>query len=85
MTMADFVDKQELYDYIQKEKEREQSRTPLPRCERGLPDVCYDILDKIDKINKSYAKQLACTIPKVYISTDLQPIGDTMIDKKEEQ
>ena len=74
--MADFVNKQELYDYIQ--KEREQSRTPLPRCERGLPDVCYDILDKINKINKSYAKQLAYTIPKVYISTDLQPTVDTV-------
>ena len=83
--MADFVDKQELYDYIQKEKEREQSRTPLSRCERGLPDVCYDILDKIDKINKSYAKQLAYTNSEVYISKDLQPIGDTMIDEKEEQ
>lgn len=80
--MADFVDKQELYDYIQKEKEREQSRTPLPRCERGVPDACYEMLDKV---NKFYAKQLACTIPKVYISTDLQPIGDTMIDEKEEQ
>lgn len=72
--MADFANKQELYDYIQKEKVREQSRTRLPGYERGVPDACYEMLDKV---NEFYAKQLACTIPKVYISTDLQPTVDT--------
>lgn len=59
--MADFVNKKELYGYIQKEKAWEQSRTRLPRYERGLPDICYDMLDKL---NEFYAKQLACTVPK---------------------
>lgn len=73
--MADLIDKQELYDYIQKEKAWEQSRTRLPRYERGLPDACYEMLDKL---NEYYAKQLECTIPKVYISTDLQPTVETV-------
>lgn len=74
--MADFVNKQELHDYIQKEKAWEQSRTRPPRYERGLPDICYDILDKLNKLNEFYAKQLAYTVPKVYISTDPQATVD---------
>lgn len=57
--MADLTDKQELYDYIQKEKAWEQSRTRLPRYERGLPDACYEMLDKL---NEFYAKRLECTV-----------------------
>lgn len=52
---------------------RERSRTRPPWYERGLPDICYDMLDKLNKLNEFYAKQLACTVPKVYIATDLQP------------
>lgn len=73
--MADFVNKKELYDYIQKENAWEQSKTRLPRYERELyvPDACYEMLDKINEFN---AKQLECTVPKVYISTDLQATVD---------
>lgn len=76
--MGDLTDKLELYDYIQKEKAWEQSRTRLPllQYERELPDACYEMLDKLDKINKFNAQQLACTVPKVYILTDLQPTVD---------
>ena len=76
--MGDLTDKLELYDYIQKEKAWEQSRTRLPlfQYERELPDACYEMLDKLDKINEFNAKQLACTAPKVYILTDLHPTVD---------
>lgn len=76
--MGDLTDKLELYDYIQKEKAWEQSRTQLPllQYERELPDACYEMLDKLDKINEFNAKQLACTVPKVCILTDLQPTVD---------
>ena len=80
--MADFVNKQELYDYIQKEKAWERSRTRPPWYERGLPDICYDILDKL---NEFYAKQLACTVPKVYIATDLQPKCGAKMDEVEDE
>lgn len=60
--MADFVTKQELDDYIQKEKAWERSRTRPPWYERGLPDICYDMLDELNKVNEFYAKQLAYTI-----------------------
>lgn len=83
--MTDFVNKQELYDYIQKEKAWEQSRTRLPWYERGLPDICYDMLDKLNKLNEFYAKQLACTVPKVYIATDLQPKCGAKMDEVEDE
>ena len=79
--MADFVNEQELYDYVQKEKAWEQSRTRPPRYERGLPDICYDMLDKLNKLNEFYAKQLAYTVPKVYIATDLQPKCSCKMDE----
>lgn len=83
--MADFVTKQELYDYIQKEKAWERSRTRPPWYERGLPDICYDMLDKLNKLNEFYAKQLACTVPKVYIATDLQPKCGAKMDEVEDE
>lgn len=44
--MADFVNKQELYDYIQKEKAWEQSRTRPPRYERATLIIGLNILSK---------------------------------------
>lgn len=45
--MQELIDKQKLYDYIQKEKAWKQSTAKQPRYEQGLRDAYYEVLDII--------------------------------------
>lgn len=45
--MVDLIDRDELFNYVQKEKAWKQSRMKQPRYEQGLYDAWYEMLDII--------------------------------------